>query len=134
MDTSNNIKKHYTLFIRPADIILIIILTTISLSGFILQKGLTQQGKFYIVEINGKMLYRLLLATDTLFTIRGRTGDITIEAKNSRVRISESSCPLKLCVKTGWINKPGESIICVPNKLAIHIQGSNKGVVDAVTE
>ena len=47
------------------------------------------------------------------------------------VYVKEAHCPDKLCKKSGVINKPGQSIVCLPGKVMVEIVGSNTKV-DAV--
>lgn len=51
-----------------------------------------------------------------------------IVAEKGRIRFSESDCPDKICVKTGWLNKPGDKSVCMPSKVVITIVGENKKV------
>lgn len=120
--------------LRSGDIILILILFSLSVAGFIFQKEIAQEGRFYLIEVEGKTLYRLPLSSDTLITLETRTDDISIRTKSGRVCVSESSCPLKICVKTGWIKRPGEAIICVPNRMVVRIKGEKRKNIDAITE
>ncbi len=47
------------------------------------------------------------------------------------VYMREANCPDKLCVHSGLINKAGQSIVCLPNKIIVEItDGINE--VDAV--
>ncbi|MHC6179482.1 NusG domain II-containing protein [Clostridium sp. JNZ X4-2] len=48
-----------------------------------------------------------------------------VEVEKGKIRIADADCPDKICVKTGWISKPGENIVCLPHKLIINIQGNN---------
>ncbi|MEG2858121.1 MAG: NusG domain II-containing protein, partial [Clostridia bacterium] len=47
-----------------------------------------------------------------------------IEVNNGRIRILESDCPDKICVKTGWISRGGQTIACVPLGIVITISGA----------
>jgi len=127
-------QKQYKVHPHLADILLIIAITILAISGFVIQKSDHQTGRFYTIEMAGKTLYRLPLASDTLLTLKGDTGIIKIESKNHKVRVTESSCPLKICVRTGWIKNAGEAIICVPNRMIIEVQGKGKKTVDAITQ
>lgn len=51
-----------------------------------------------------------------------------IVAEKGRIRFSESDCPDKICVKTGWLNKPGDKAVCMPSKVVITIVGENNKV------
>ncbi|MEY7999485.1 NusG domain II-containing protein [Clostridium sp. Mt-5] len=48
-----------------------------------------------------------------------------VEVEKGKIRIVDADCPDKICVKTGWISEPGGSIVCLPHKLIINIQGNN---------
>jgi hypothetical protein len=49
---------------------------------------------------------------------------VRIEFKTGRVRVVESDCPNQVCVRTGWVSRPGRSIVCVPNKVLVELRGS----------
>jgi len=51
-----------------------------------------------------------------------------IKAEKGRIRFLESDCPHKFCVKTGWLNKPGDRAVCIPSRVVITITGNNKKV------
>nr|WP_278428711.1 MULTISPECIES: NusG domain II-containing protein [Caldanaerobacter] len=48
-------------------------------------------------------------------------------------RFSLSECPDKICMKEGFIDKPGQSIICLPFRIVVEIQGVKNVEVDQVT-
>jgi hypothetical protein len=51
-------------------------------------------------------------------------GAMVVEVKDGRVRVKDSDCPRRICLHTGWIQHPGETIVCVPNKIVIEIEAS----------
>jgi len=60
-------------------------------------------------------------------------GAMIVEVKEGRIRVKESDCPRRICLHTGWIQHPGETIVCVPNKIVIEIEASGSAPsVDAV--
>jgi hypothetical protein len=65
------------------------------------------------------------------FIVHGRVGPSTLEVEGKRIRIKEATCPDKICVRQGWIEKPGESIVCIPGEIIVRIEGV--APVDAVT-
>jgi len=48
------------------------------------------------------------------------------EIRDHRIRFIEADCPDKLCERTGWISRPGESAICLPNRIVVRIEGENQ--------
>ena len=58
-------------------------------------------------------------------------GVATLEVQGGAVRLAPNSahyCPQRICVQTGWIKQPGESIICAPNKLVVRIETMEDGI------
>ena len=49
-----------------------------------------------------------------------------IMVKNGAIGIVDASCKDKVCKNTGFISRPGQSIVCVPSKLIIEIEGKDK--------
>ncbi len=59
-------------------------------------------------------------------------GHVLIEIAEGRVRVAESSCPEQLCVRTGWVTRPGRPIVCLPNKVLVEVRrAATKSDVDA---
>ncbi len=74
------------------------------------------------------------LNNDRMITVEGKNGIInTIEILNGRVRMNDATCPNRICVECGWIDKNGESICCAPAGLLVMIKGEDGGY-DAVTK
>jgi len=57
-----------------------------------------------------------------IYKARGPIGLSVIEAFQGKVRMKSSPCPDQICVHTGWIERAGPKIICVPNKIIIWIE------------
>ena len=53
-------------------------------------------------------------------------GGVDIKIKDKKIRVTTSHSPLKLNVKQGWIDSPGEVIIGVPDRLIIKVVGKKK--------
>ncbi|KAF1083792.1 hypothetical protein SPSYN_03066 [Sporotomaculum syntrophicum] len=56
----------------------------------------------------------------------------TVEIKDGQARVKEADCPNQICVKTGWLSRPGQTSFCAPNRLMITIKGQKKQV-DTIT-
>lgn len=72
-----------------------------------------------------------LFSLDDSREIDYSSGDVRIVVcmDKSGVWIKESSCPDKICLHTGKISHPGESIVCVPAGLLIEIVGGETDYV-----
>jgi hypothetical protein len=88
-------------------------------------------GEKVIVIVDKRKEYIYPLNVDRIVEFRAKIGIMKLEIKNKKARVIESKCPLKICMKKGWIKSKGEQIICVPNQVIIRIDGEQ---LDAVTE
>lgn len=48
------------------------------------------------------------------------------------IRIQQSPCPDKLCMRAGYLKHPGEQAICLPLELVLQLQGEDDDGFDAV--
>ncbi|GBE01179.1 hypothetical protein BMS3Abin08_00604 [bacterium BMS3Abin08] len=115
----------------PLDWILLVFLLFFSLTGFIFVGRLMPAGETVIVEVNGKIVYKLALSEDRIVDVKGPIGITKVEVKDGRVRVLYSPCPEKIGMKQGWIRRG--VIICVPNRVVVSIKGGKVRGVDAIT-
>ncbi len=119
---------------RGDKILIIIILAIIGISLFQILKP-DKTNKILVIRSDGKVIKQINLNTskDTEFVVKSREGHLTVEIKNGKVRVINSTCKDKLCIKEGWISRSGESIVCLPNRISISITGQNDQPVDSIT-
>ena len=87
-----------------------------------------------LIQVNGKELIRAKLDSDSYFSVDGTIGKTEIEIKDRRVRIVSSPCDKKICVQKGWIDQSYETIVCIPNRVAISlVSSSSRDTIDGVT-
>ncbi|HEC97953.1 MAG TPA: NusG domain II-containing protein [Nitrospirae bacterium] len=110
---------------------LLVALILLSVSGLFLVKGLALSGNTASIEVNGKLLYRLSLNEDRTVEVHGPIGITRVEVKQGKIRITDSPCPNKLCIRQGWIKRG--AIICLPNRVVVTIGGDDTGEVDAIS-
>jgi len=55
---------------------------------------------------------------------------VEIEMDGARARVAASPCRDQLCVHAGWLEKPGDVAVCLPQRVIVELRGA-KGV-DAV--
>jgi len=114
----------------PGDIL--IVLVVVALSVFLIAQSVVGAGGnndlVIRVTANGEeVLVRQLGEDHEELTVRGFEGDSYLEISGGKVRMIDSACPDKLCVKSGWISRQGESIVCLPNRVVIEITGGEGG-------
>ena len=49
---------------------------------------------------------------------------LTVSTDGESVWVSDSDCPTQDCVHTGHIRRSGQSIVCLPAQVVIHLEGA----------
>ena len=117
---------------RRSDLYLILgcLLAALVLGGLWLL--LREGGAAVVVEQNGRETARYAIHEDRTVRIEGEEGYNLLVIQGGEAWLSEADCPNLLCVKTGKIRYAGQSIVCLPHRLAVRIAGG-ASALDAVT-
>lgn len=126
MDSNTPAKKKYRL-----DIIIISAILLISLLLLLVVMLSKEEGSAVVVEIDGMTVATYSLDQNGEYSLNGGTNVLVIE--DGKAYLNYSNCPDHTCEKTGKIQYVGQSIICLPNKIAITIKGEAEGGVDFVS-
>lgn len=78
-------------------------------------------GREVFVRVNG------VAATESM-EING----VAVEINGARARIADSPCRDRICVNAGWLEKPGDTAICLPQRVVVEIAGGKKAAFDGV--
>lgn len=111
--------------IKPFEAAIIGIVLFVSIAAIFIMNHLCG-GSQTAVICCGDVRHELSLDEDGLFRFDGI--DAEFEVKGGKIRITKVSCPDKICENTGYIGSPGQSIICVPNKITVVVVGSNESI------
>ena len=88
-----------------------------------------------IISPAGEWLFPL--SKDLVFTGAGPEGVCRIVIEHDTVRVTESSCPRNICIKTGAVSKSQAWIACLPHGVFIKVEGkardNSNDEVDAVS-
>ena len=77
------------------------------------------------VQQNGQTVTVLPLDTDTDYIVTGTDGaSNTVRIRDGRVSVCAASCPDGLCVRHRAVSRAGESIICLPNRVVVTVDGA----------
>ena len=108
--------------IRKADIVLfaVLVLLGAAASVFALRGA---GGDTVVVKVDGEVYGTYALSEDREITVEqnGHINKITI--KDGAVQMSESTCKNQVCVHQGAISKGNQSIVCLPNRVIVTIEG-----------
>ncbi len=107
------------------DILLIAVLLFVSALAVGITLLSRDEGESVTVEINGVQTAAYPLSIDGEYPLNGGTNILVIENGEAYMRYAD--CPDKVCVNTGKIKYGGQTIVCLPNKLAVTVRGTDGG-------
>ena len=111
----------------------ILILTVLALAGMLLLLPFLQSGtgaRLLISTPDGTETYAL--SENRRIAVSSGGIRLTVEILDGRVRVSESDCPDGVCMASGWIDRPGQSVVCAPAGVRLLIAGEEETDVDFV--
>ncbi len=111
------------------DVILIIFFLVVGVGSGVLLWRKPAPARFCVIQ-SSRQVEMIPLSRDTVLVVFGPVGKTTVEVKSRRVRVRDSECHDKICVRMGWIGYGGQMIACAPNRVIVRITG---GAFDAVT-
>ncbi len=109
-----------TLKAHLPDIILILSLLVFSGLLILMFSLFRPLGDRVTVEVEGVTVATYSLSADGEYEI-GEGNRLVIEG--GEAYISWADCPDHICIRTGRISRVGETVICLPNKVAVTVRG-----------
>lgn len=104
---------------KKRELLLILILLLAAAAGFLINQAMHKKPAAQVeITVDGKLVQTLDLNKDAdliIDGINGGTNHLIIE--DGTVRVSEASCPDKVCVHQGRVSLNGELIVCLPNRM-----------------
>lgn len=109
---------------KTADLILVGGLLVVAAVLFFLLTSRPSDGRAVEVQVDGTVVTTLSLGTDTTYTIDGVDGgQNTLVIADGKATVIDATCPDGVCVRHRAIDRAGQSIICLPNKVVVRVVG-----------
>ena len=123
---------------KKNDMVLISIILALAIACLlgmrIWQKNNTKGNATAVVTIDGNVYGQYPLSEDYEERIELPDGSYNVlKIKDGFAQVSEASCPDQICVRHNHVKYSGESIVCLPNKLVVEIQGGEDNGIDGST-
>lgn len=126
--------------LTKGDKILIVCLSIFSLVLAILISSISNRvsGKYISIKVDGKEIKKIQFSKEVVgktYEIKTEFGRNLVEIGDESARVIEADCPDKLDVKQGKITRPGQVIVCLPNRLIIEYKagtGNNEEEIDNI--
>ncbi|MGN0453489.1 MAG: NusG domain II-containing protein [Ruminococcus sp.] len=123
-------------FFRLADLAVIALVLTAFAAGVAMLCHFSSSGtRIALITVNGREYKSIALDEVTApyeLTVEGEC-TVLVQISSEGVRFVSSECDDKLCINTGLVDRPGESAVCLPARVAVKlICEDNSGEIDAV--
>jgi heptaprenyl diphosphate synthase len=93
--------------------------------GLVLVPGTSEAGEVRArVLVAGEERMVLRLDEDRTVPLDAAGGRMVIQVSGGRIRVAQSDCRDQICVLTGWVSRPGNTILCAPYRVLILLEGS----------
>jgi hypothetical protein len=73
------------------------------------------------------------LEVERTVTVSGPLGNTVAAIRGGTVQVLSSPCQEKLCIRAGQIERAGQWLACLPNRVFIEVRGGPREEVDAVS-
>ncbi len=84
------------------------------------------------VYVDSWLVAELPLDTDGEYVLGEGDWQNTVEISGGRARMSSADCADGYCVRQGWIQYDGETIICLPHRVVIELEAARESGLDAI--
>ena len=80
-----------------------------------------------MISVDGTEVERIPLdqAGETRRTVEGGSYTLEICLTDTEVWVEHSDCPTQDCVHTGRISRSGQSIVCLPARVVVELEGGS---------
>ena len=87
-----------------------------------------------VVRIDGRAVRTFALDKDAQEQFITDAGENTVKVEDGKVCILSADCPDRTCVMMGGISRVNETLVCLPHRLTVTIEGADASAPDAVTQ
>ena len=115
--------------LKIGDILIYILLGLFALVGFIGMKSMATMGgrRTVVVLLDGREIERVPISSNMeareIYIDAGYGNYNILNITDEGAKIVKASCSDGLCMRQGRIDNPGQSIVCLPNKVVVKILG-----------
>ena len=90
-----------------------------------------QAGGIVSVQIDGNVVMELPLGEDIDLVLGEGAHTNTLVIRDGKAQVTDASCPDRICVRQGAVQYAGESIVCLPHRLVVTVEGGPPPDIDA---
>jgi len=131
-------EEGFSMKIKKGDLIIIVILVAAAISWLVLNNpGKPEDERLAVIETNGDIYKEIPMEAGMeqqeihIQFENGKYIDIIVDENGAYVK--DVICPDKVCQKTGLVSRVGQSIVCLPNRVVVYIEGRAESEIDDIS-
>lgn len=117
-------------FLTKKDIIIIAVILAAAAVFYLVNSGVSDRSVTAEADIyfDTKIVKTVQLKADLneKFAVPGQP-NVVLLVTDGKICFYESTCRDKICIKSGYLSRPGETAACLPNRVAIKIVDAGSG-------
>lgn len=78
-----------------------------------------------IIRARGAIVATVQLPADKTIVVNGPLGPTTIRILDRQIKVDKDPGIRQYCVDQGWLTRPGDIGLCLPNQISIQLLGSD---------
>lgn len=113
-----------------AVVVAVVLLSAVTAAAFYGPKLHSGANLTAVIRAEGTVVERIPLSSvedQETRTVKGAAYTLTLSLSPRGVAVTYADCPSQDCVHTGTITRPGQSIVCLPGQVVIHLEGEAAG-------
>lgn len=114
--------------VKVGDVIVSLLVLAVAAAIFFLSLGDGKASRVVVTVDGEESVYSLFEEREIEVSSNGC--ELKIVISNGAVRVTESSCPDKVCASSGKISSPGRVIACVPAGVTVKVEGEIDDEID----
>jgi len=80
-------------------------------------------GRSVAIYEGERLAFTAPLSQERQIALHGPLGETLVEISGGKVRVLSSPCARKICIGMGKIQRSGDLLACVPNRVVVRIEG-----------
>lgn len=119
---------------KPGDWILIVCAFIISIvsAALVWMPSRAADAGVARIYVDNELLVELPLDTDCEYTVENGEDINVVEISSGRAHIKNANCADEYCVKQGYIEYSGDTLICLPHRLVVELAAGKESALDAI--
>ena len=118
--------------ITKNDIFMILFIALI-IVGYFVFRSFSDEKVFAEIYYEGEIIETVnLTEKEEKKIVTGENSSVVIVAKDGSIYFEKSTCPDKVCIKSGKLSENGDFASCLPEKVVIKVSGKQQDKPDAI--